>query len=120
MTKTCEWHLCEKELTGLQRKFCSKSCKTKLYVTNYRKKQKRAAVEYKGGKCQLCGYDKCVEALQFHHLDPNEKDFGIGGKGETRKWETIKTELDKCICLCANCHAEVHAGLASIGRATHL
>jgi ribosomal protein L30E len=46
--------------------------------------------------------------LQFHHIDPSQKDFNIGGRGSTRAWETIKAEIEKCILLCANCHAEEH------------
>ena len=68
------------------------------------------AVEYKGGKCQLCGYSRCPEALEFHHLKNGEKDFGISDRGYTRSWKTIREELDKCILLCANCHREVHSG----------
>lgn len=69
-----------------------------------------------GGCCQICGYDKYVGALQFHHLDPNEKDFSLSKTGRTYVWDDVKKELDKCICLCANCHAEVHAGLKTIPR----
>lgn len=74
-----------------------------------RDKLKEKAVEYKGGKCEKCGYNKYAGALEFHHLNPNEKDFGIGSKGYTRSWKSVKTELDKCIILCANCHREIHA-----------
>ena len=66
------------------------------------------AVEYKGGKCEICGYDKNYAVLEFHHLDPSQKDFGISQNGNTRSWEEIKTELDKCIMVCANCHRELH------------
>ena len=69
------------------------------------------ALDYKGGCCQLCGYKKCSEALEFHHLEVAGKDFGISDKGYTRSWKKIEEELDKCILLCANCHREVHAGL---------
>ena len=61
------------------------------------------------GKCERCGYSKCVDALDFHHLDPKSKDFNISKNGNTRSWEEIKKELDKCIMLCANCHREEHA-----------
>lgn len=71
-----------------------------------RKVIKIKAVEYKGGKCQECGYNKCVGAMDFHHLDPQEKDFTISGNAG--KWENIKRELDKCVLLCKNCHAERH------------
>lgn len=42
------------------------------------------AIDYKGGKCSVCGYNKCRAALEFHHTNPNEKDFGISAKGYTR------------------------------------
>ena len=64
------------------------------------------AVEYKGGKCRICGYDKCAGALDFHHKNPLEKDFTISGNAG--KWDNIKEELDKCEMLCKNCHAEQH------------
>ena len=76
-----------------------------------RDKVKLIAIEYKGGKCCKCGYNKCVEALEFHHLDPTQKDFGIVSKGYTRSWSKIKAELDKCILVCSNCHREIHSGL---------
>lgn len=69
---------------------------------------KEQAIEYKGGSCERCGYDKSKRALEFHHLDPKEKDFGIAHKGYTRSWEKVKKELDKCILVCSNCHAEIH------------
>lgn len=75
---------------------------------------KEMAVEYKGGCCEICGYDKHIGALEFHHKDPNEKDFGISHKGYTRAWKKVKIELDKCVMLCANCHREVHAGITQI------
>lgn len=80
-------------------------------VQKRRKKLRQMAIEYKGGTCQLCGYDRCDEALEFHHPDSSDKDFGISAKGYTRSWTKVKEELDKCILLCANCHREVHAGL---------
>lgn len=73
-----------------------------------REKIKVMAIAYKGGKCQCCGYDKCSQALEFHHIDPTQKDFGLGAKGYTRSWEKNKEELDKCVIVCANCHREIH------------
>lgn len=84
-------------------------------VQRRRDKIKEMAIKYKGGKCQICGYDKCKGALEFHHLDPEEKDFGISSKGYTRAWDTVKQELDKCIMVCANCHREIHSGLLQPG-----
>ncbi len=80
-------------------------------VSKRRQKIKLLAVEYKGGKCEKCFYKKSIAALQFHHLDPAKKDFGISQKGATRSWEKVKLELDKCILVCANCHAEIHEEL---------
>jgi hypothetical protein len=72
----------------------------------YRRKIKQQAVDYKGGKCQECGYDSCIASLDFHHVNPFEKDFEIGSnKGS---FEKLKLELDKCILLCRNCHGERH------------
>lgn len=51
--------------------------------------------------------------MDFHHRDPNQKDFGIG-TGHTRAWEKVKAELDKCILVCRNCHGEIHAGVTEI------
>ncbi len=83
-------------------------------VAKRRKVLKEKSVQYKGGKCELCGYNKCVEALDFHHLDPMTKKFGIGHKGYTRSWQEIQNELDKCILVCANCHREIEAGVSKI------
>ncbi len=83
-------------------------------VSKRRKKIKLLSIEYKGGKCQLCGYNRCAGALELHHLRKSEKSFGIGDKGYTRSWEKVRAELDKCILLCANCHREVGAGILQI------
>lgn len=80
----------------------------KQAVTNIRKRNKLKIVEYKGGKCEICGYDKCIDALEFHHLKPEEKEFGLSN-GNTVSFEKMKREADKCIMVCANCHREIHA-----------
>ncbi len=77
-------------------------------VAKRRKKVRQMAVDYKGGCCQICGYSKCLEALEFHHTDPTQKDFNISAKGHSRSWERVKAEIDKCILVCANCHRELH------------
>ena len=77
-------------------------------VQRRREKLKQKAVDYKGGKCQRCGYDKCIGALEFHHRDEKEKDFGISYKGYTKAWNKVQEELDKCDLVCANCHREIH------------
>jgi 5-methylcytosine-specific restriction endonuclease McrA len=87
-------------------------------VQRRREKVRLMTVSYKGGCCQVCGYDRCIEALEFHHLDPSRKDFGISYKGYTRSWERVKEEADKCVLLCANCHREVHAGILQLPQVT--
>ncbi len=76
------------------------------HVNNARRKRKIELLEYKGGKCEVCGYSKSIYSLQFHHLDQEKKDFTIGGRNYS--WERMKREVDKCVLLCANCHCEVH------------
>ena len=80
-----------------------------------RHRVKSKAIAYKGGKCKLCGYNRCERALDFHHVNESEKDFDISGS-HCRKWVSIKTELDKCILLCRNCHSEVHEGIVPLLR----
>ena len=75
-----------------------------------RKRVRQMALEMAGGKCRSCGYQKCPEALEFHHRDGTEKDFSVSGRGYTRSWAKIRAEIGKCLLLCANCHREVHAG----------
>lgn len=86
----------------------------KTAVVKRRKKLKDMAIEYGGGKCQVCGYDRCKRALSFHHKEPSQKDFGLSSRGLTRSWEKTKTEIDKCILVCANCHMEIHEGMVNI------
>lgn len=110
---TCKWHSCQKPAI---RKFCSAACKNKFYVDARRRKIKQMALEYKGGQCEGCGYNRTATALQFHHLDPTQKEFALAKNGHTRSWDRVKAELDKCVLLCANCHAEVHEGLRIINK----
>ncbi len=83
-------------------------------VAKRRRKIKLMAIEYKGGKCRICNYKKCIGALELHHIDKTNKGFGIGDKGYTRSWQRVKQELDKCILLCANCHREVESGVSQL------
>lgn len=81
-------------------------------VTVWRKNLKQRAVSVLGGCCIICGYNRCLAALEFHHLDPSHKDFGIAeAYANPKKWETIVDELKKCILVCANCHRELHQGM---------
>ncbi len=80
----------------------------KAAVAKRRKKVRMMAIEHLGGKCEICGYNRCLRALSFHHRDPSKKDFGISAQGMTRSWVRVRTEVEKCMLLCANCHMELH------------
>lgn len=82
-----------------------------------RRKVKEILVEEAGGACVICGYDGCVSVLQFHHVNPAEKSFSISARGVTRSIEAARTEAAKCVLLCANCHHEVEAGIATLPEA---
>jgi len=105
----CDYHVCNNDVIKPKRRFCSQNCKLKYFVDKRRKDIKKMALEYKGGACEKCGYNKCKTALVFHHKEPDGKDFSVASKGYTRSWERVKKELDKCMLLCSNCHAEIHA-----------
>jgi hypothetical protein len=78
-------------------------------VILWRKRTKIKLIEYKGGKCEICGYDRCNRALEFHHKNPSEKDFTISGR--SLSFDRLKDEVDKCLLVCSNCHSEIHDGL---------
>jgi transposase-like protein len=80
-------------------------------VARRRRKLKEILVQEAGGRCAICGYDRWVGALQFHHRDGEKKDFGLADRGLTRSLEVVREEAAKCILLCANCHSEVEAGI---------
>lgn len=82
-------------------------------VTKRRRKVKRTLVDEAGGACQICGYDRCIAALEFHHLEPSEKRFALSHRS-ARSFASSRAEADKCMLLCANCHSGVEAGLFSL------
>ena len=97
-----------------KRKYSDRAAYIKQAVVKRRKKIREMAIVYKGERCSICGYNKCLKALEFHHVDSTGKDFGISEKGYTRSWNQVRSELDKCILLCANCHREVHEGVTQL------
>lgn len=110
--------ICDKELTGKQKQYCSRKCHNKngnLNHQNYLAQQKRGQerrlelIKILGGKCSKCGYCKNYAGLTFHHPDKSTKEFGL----DTRKcsnssWGKLLSEVKKCILLCHNCHMEEH------------
>lgn len=117
MLKKCE--ICEKEFetvkNGHTRKYCyecspsyPKGSSHSKTISALRRAMKQEAIKRKGGKCEECGYDRCQDALVFHHENPEEKEFGLAQNGITRTWKEYWNEAQKCKLLCANCHAEKH------------
>lgn len=85
-------------------------------VAERRRRVKEILVAEAGGACIRCGYDRFHGALQFHHLDPSAKTFGIGQDGVTRSLDAMRVEARKCVLVCANCHAELEAGIQTVDQ----
>jgi hypothetical protein len=94
---------------GRGRRWACKRCVGEA-VTRRKQKLKRILVEEAGGRCAVCGYDRCVVNLTFHHVDPKEKSFGMSAK-TGRSIAAFRKEAKKCVLVCANCHGEIEAGL---------
>ncbi len=88
-----------------QRYYC-KPCWNKRTAQAGKDNVKRLKEEF-GGKCVRCGYDKCFDALEFHHVDPTLKEFHLG-EARGYNFERLKKEMNKCLLVCRNCHAELH------------
>lgn len=80
-------------------------------IASHRRRLKEILVAESGGCCRICGYNRCVAALAFHHVDPLTKRLGISAGGLTLSAAAVRAEAAKCILLCANCHAEVESGM---------
>ena len=79
-------------------------------VTRRKQKIRRILLAEAGGRCVVCGYDRCIINLHFHHVDPSQKSFRLSSH-VGRSLEAFRKEAAKCVLLCANCHGEVEAGL---------
>lgn len=112
--------ICNKELVRQQVKFCSQNCKQKAHYkknkfnnnTTYSQFKradirKRKFIDLKGGGCLKCGYNSNYAALHFHHVGDKNIKLDIRTIGNSSKEKLLK-ELENCILLCANCHAEEH------------
>jgi transposase len=82
-------------------------------VSRRRRKVKSLLVAEAGGRCAICGYDRYLGALEFHHLDPAEKRLALSYNAALAI-ETLRSEAAKCVLLCSNCHAEVEAGVSML------
>lgn len=109
----CLWHgqtVCVLEGRGVYR---CKRCRSEQ-ISRHRRRLKEVLVAEAGGSCRLCGYNRCLAALEFHHLDPMTKRLGISAVGLTLSLEKVRVEAAKCVLLCSNCHAEVESGARAI------
>jgi 5-methylcytosine-specific restriction endonuclease McrA len=84
-------------------------------VTRRKQKVKRILVEEAGGCCAVCGYDRCIVNLVFHHIDPDQKSFGLSAS-TSKALATLREEMAKCMLVCANCHGEIEAGVIESPR----
>ena len=103
-------HFYKKKSTKGYHSYC-KVCLNTVTVERLQK-IKIDCIEYKGGACICCGYNKYFGALEFHHKNPKEKDFSISKT--SLSFLKLKKELDKCVLVCSNCHREIHAGIIII------
>ncbi|MCF0124740.1 MAG: hypothetical protein HUJ68_03110 [Clostridia bacterium] len=106
---------CGKEITSKgNRKYCEVCVPSNLTKNERSNKirylSKKKMVNMFGGKCCLCGYNKCVSALDFHHMDKTTKEFDISKYTNSCDFsEELIEELKKCVLLCANCHRYLHS-----------
>ena len=80
----------------------------------YKKQRSRVMDEFRVNGCSICGEKEhcCLEA---HHLFPEEKNDNIGTMLANRvSVAKLNKELDKCVCLCSNCHRKLHAGITEL------
>jgi hypothetical protein len=98
--RLCGRHYVLDRRKGHRRTMCN-SCNANIQ----RRRRKANAVTYKGERCCLCGYNKCLRALEFHHRERDHKEFSIA-RMMSMSWAKVKKELDKCDLICSNCHRE--------------
>jgi transposase len=84
-------------------------------VARRRRRIKQILVADAGGACIVCGYNRCIGALHFHHLRPGGKAFSLSHRGVARSLAKARAEAEKCVLLCSNCHAEVELGVLRLG-----
>ena len=105
----CEKHGESKHKNTANGKVCMRCNSAR--VDKLRRFRKRELVRLFGGKCIECNYDKCVEALEFHHRDPSAKKFQLSMTNLTRSWDVVLQEAVKCDLVCSRCHVEIYVGL---------
>ena len=107
--KLCKCSVCKRGYVYSRRKANSTTRCNTCYVRERRKGIKEEAIKIKGGKCSICGYDKCHTSMDFHHLDKTKKEFSISGNNTAK--DKLFKRLEKCILVCKNCHGEIETGM---------
>ncbi len=104
---------CRNSYFSIEKSFVWKGGKA-AYITRGRQRdkvrkleRKKRAIKLKGGKCMKCGYNRCIGALDFHHLDPSTKESTLKYLWD-KSWERIEAEIEKCVLWCCRCHREYH------------
>lgn len=112
--KTCKHHgLTDYLWLKSENRYRCKKCRYEA-VSHRRRKVKKQLIEIFGGKCEICGYNKYQGALEFHHVDPTKKEFGISARGLSKAFDKMLNEAKKCILVCSNCHMEIENNITDI------
>lgn len=114
--RVCRSHGLTEFTRGAGGHYRCRQCRAARVVAHRRRIKERLVAEA-GGRCAVCGYDRCLGALQFHHLDPSEKVFSLSVRGLVHALEDLRAEASKCALLCSNCHAEVENGVTILSPA---
>jgi predicted nucleic acid-binding Zn ribbon protein len=114
--------VCDDTISGQKKLYCSNKCKQKHHYDRVKEqtntyhsqtirayRRKVYLIDYLGGCCKVCKYNKNLSALEFHHRDPNIKDSQLDIRTlSNRSMKYILEEISKCDLLCSNCHREYH------------
>lgn len=113
ITKECPKHGNTEFFLKDRKYYSCKKCRIEA-VARSRRKAKKTIVEEHGAKCSICGYNKCMRALHFHHVDPTTKSYGLSESGISRSVPKMREEAKKCVLVCSNCHMEIEDGITPI------
>ena len=98
-------NICNRHFKVKTRNNTCSTCRMRIF----RHQQKEKMYCIKGNKCSICGYDKCKDALDLHHMNKDDKKFSISSFWGHKSWDELEKELEKCILICSNCHRELHS-----------
>lgn len=113
VSKACVKHGKTKHFLRTDGSYRCGKCASSWVIKN-RQNKKQKLVEEFGGKCIVCGYNKYAGSLDFHHVNPKNKEFALSVKGLSYSWESLLREAKKCVLVCKNCHTEIEAGITSL------